>query len=201
MRVRTHTNPFNFYETMTPIDFASIFSNYKNELDLEIGFGRGVFIRKWASYNPNRYILGVEVRKGIVEDVTAKIRQDKIINTHLIYGSGERVIEDIIQPDTLKNIFIFHPDPWFKKSHHKRRLVNKIFLDRLCPKLKQNARIYIATDVPELYDVMNEVFDSHSNFKQTEDKQFWETVYETHWHNFSKRDNRLFRYGVFEYNR
>ena len=73
-------------------------------------------------------MIGVEVRKSIVRDVEAKINADQLNNVALFHGNGELFLADAVPDASLKHIFVFHPDPWFKKRHHKRRVINPNFL-------------------------------------------------------------------------
>ena len=123
-RVRNHTNPFNYHETMEPIDFKSIFKDFNGKLELEIGFGRGVFLREYATRYPNRHIIGIDVRKQIADILKERTPKEAYPNLYICHGSGQRLIEDTIPDGSLERVFIFHPDPWFKAKHHKRRIIN-----------------------------------------------------------------------------
>jgi len=197
MRVRTHTNPFNFYTRLEKLDFASIFPNKSGELDLEIGFGRGSFLRQWAKLHPDRNIVGVEIRKNIVAELEVEVRTENLTNTHLILGNGEIVLEDCFDDKSITNIFLFHPDPWFKKSHHKRRVIRPQFLEAVCKKLKQNGKLYISTDVTPLWEAMEETLLTSGYFKKIEDSHFWQNIYTSNWHVLSEKQKRDFNFGTF----
>ena len=95
MRVRTHANPFNYIDRMKRVDFSTVFPNFTGTLDLEIGFGRGVFIRHYATRFPDRSILGVEVRKPLVDILTERLAQDGLKNIYAVHGTGERA-QDVL---------------------------------------------------------------------------------------------------------
>ncbi|MFA5879129.1 MAG: hypothetical protein WC860_03045, partial [Candidatus Margulisiibacteriota bacterium] len=107
--------------------------------------------------------------------------KEKLTNIFLLYARAENVLEELIPQNTLENVFIFHPDPWFKTKHYKRRVVNPEFLDLLKPKLVGNAKIYVSTDVFELAEDIKAVFAADSNFKEIQDNAFWQGCYQTHW--------------------
>ena len=196
MRVRTHTNPFNFYSRLEPIEFKKIFPNQTESLDLEIGFGRGIFLKQWAKLNPDRNIVGVEIRKTIVNDFEAILKAENFTNTHLILGNGEIVLADCFEDKSVSNIFVFHPDPWFKKSHHKRRVIRPKFLEVVRKKLKNDGKLYISTDVTPLWEAMSETL-LESGFQKIDDSHFWENVYTTNWHILSEKQKRDFNFGTF----
>lgn len=198
MRVRTHTNPLNFYQRMEMLSLEKLFKNSEAPLDMEIGFGRGVFLREWAKLHPERNIIGVEVRKTIVTILEERLKALNIKNTHLIHGNGEIVLKDCIQDGSLSRCFIFHPDPWFKKRHYKRRVINEKLLTLLSTKLKENGKIYISTDVGILFEDICEHFSKFTEFKLVENDSFWTSDYKTHWSDFSKTDNRDLYYLTFQ---
>jgi tRNA (guanine-N7-)-methyltransferase len=196
MRVRTHTNPFNYYQRLAKIDFAQVFSDYKQELDLEIGFGRGVFMRSYAKKNPDRKIVGVEIRNSILEILAQRLEEEEIRNVFLFHGNGQIFLQDAVEDHTIANIFIFHPDPWFKTRHHKRRLIKEDFLQILEKKLKEDGRLYLSTDVKELWGDMQAVLAANSNFVRIEDENFWRSYEQTHWQKFTVEDKRRPYYNM-----
>jgi tRNA (guanine-N7-)-methyltransferase len=197
MRVRTHTNPLNFHERLKSLNLEAIFPTSSDALDFEVGFGRGIFLRHWAKTFPERNIIGVEVRKNIVSILNERIKKENIENTHLIHGSAEIALEDTLADHSLDNIFVFHPDPWFKKRHHKRRVVRPQFLKLAAKKLKPGGKLYVSTDVTPLWEGMMESI-SESPFKEVKDEKFWTDIYTTHWHTYREEENRDFNFGTFE---
>ncbi|MBT3261425.1 tRNA (guanosine(46)-N7)-methyltransferase TrmB [bacterium] len=198
MRVRTHTNPFNYYHRLEKIVLADIFKNTKCSLDLEIGFGRGVFLRNYAQLNPERNIIGVEIRKVVVEILQKKIAAGDLHNVFLVHGNGEIFLEDALEDNAVDRVFIFHPDPWFKKRHYKRRVINEKFLETCVRKMKNGAKLYLSTDVAELWEYMEDFLKKHPSFSLVQDDVFWQTYYQTHWQDFSQKDHRSCFLGVFQ---
>ena len=172
MRIRTHTNPFCCQQRFEKQDWNKIFPNFQNQLDLEIGFGRGIFLEQYAKNNPNKSIVGVEVRKKTVVIFQEKIDTEKIENVLLVHGNGQFALEDMFTDKTIDNIFIFHPDPWLKNTHHKRRVINAKLLTLAAQKLKPTSKIYVSTDVEELWEEILEVFSANKSFTKTPDDIF-----------------------------
>ena len=91
-RIRNHTNPLCFSEKWDPINLELLFEK-KQELNIELGFGRGKFIKRWAKKNPNTNILGIEVRKQMVKELREK-HKHKTKNLKAIHGNGIKIIQN-----------------------------------------------------------------------------------------------------------
>ena len=169
-RIRNHTNPLNFRDRLLNIDINGY--DPSMPLDLEIGFGRGKFAVGYAERNPDRFLIAVEVRKQMVQLFNEK---HNVANLHAVWGTGQICLEDMIKDHSLERVFIFHPDPWFKKRHHKRRVLNQDLLENLKKKLIDNGTIYISTDVVELYDDMLSVCRDYG-MSFIEDDPFWAPI-------------------------
>ena len=178
-----------------------IFSTFKDELDLEIGFGRSVFLRKYAEDNPQRFVVGVEVRKKAVEEMQGIIQAQKLENVHLVHGNGYLCLNDMFQDKSLDKIFIFHPDPWIKTRHLKRRLINDEFLLLAQKKLKKDGRIYLSTDAEFLWKEIIKTFDANGGFRQLQDSDFWQNYYSGRWDDISKEKGRKTFFATFSLNK
>ncbi|MBT6120163.1 tRNA (guanosine(46)-N7)-methyltransferase TrmB [bacterium] len=196
-RIRTHTNPFNYFERMKPIDFNEKFPNLKH-MDCEIGFGRGIFLREWAKSYPERLMLGIEVRKQIVSVLQERCNKDELDNVWLCNGQGLIFLEDALPKKTLSNVFIFHPDPWFKKRHHNRRVVSHELLAVISERLIEDGLLHISTDVSELWDDILLKIEESKLYEPVENEEFWKKDYSSHWSLFSDRDNRSQFYQSFK---
>ena len=128
----------NLYATLYPaLQFVGIGDV------LEIGFGMGDFLVHQALLHPHLQFIGVEPFKTGLISLLKKIKQHNIQNIHIYQG----VVHDILgKLPLLSAIYILYPDPWPKKRHHKRRLIQKEFLLQLYQHLKPGGKIYIASD-------------------------------------------------------
>ena len=142
-RLRNHTNPLNFRDRLTNFSDHVNRTDY-DALDFEIGFGRGRFIESYALRHPHRFSVAVEVRKNMVELFKERVQLPNLLP---IWGAAQICIEDTIPDQSLSRVFIFHPDPWFKNRHFKRRVLQPELLILLQQKLITNGMIYISTDV------------------------------------------------------
>ncbi|CAL4326603.1 tRNA (guanosine(46)-N7)-methyltransferase TrmB [Buchnera aphidicola] len=127
------------------LNFLSIF-NCSAPIVLEIGFGSGESLVQTAKNFPNKNFLGIEVYKSGIGSCLNFAYISKIKNLRIIYYDVVEVIDNMIMNRTLSTVQIFFPDPWKKKRHHKRRLLQSNFLRSLSKKLIIGGRLHIATD-------------------------------------------------------
>ncbi|MFM2343412.1 MAG: hypothetical protein RLZZ210_20 [Pseudomonadota bacterium] len=127
---------------------------YKNEqmqnpsqnLILEIGFGMGETTAKIAQTLTNNNFIAVEVHTAGVGALLKRIEEQNITNINIMQHDAFEVIQNMLPDQCLSGVHIFFPDPWHKKKHHKRRLIQEQFINMLLPKLKQGGYIHCATD-------------------------------------------------------
>ena len=185
-RIRTHTNPLNIRQRITDVSVDELAEEYA-AIDLDIGFGRGRFMSSYANRHPDRFVVGVEVRKQMV---LAFKERYTLPNCLPIWGAAAICMEDAIRDASLSRVFVFHPDPWFKKRHHKRRVLNSHVLNLIQSKLMPGGRLYVSTDVTELYKDMLNLCQTYGNLDFVSDDPFWQTEYATHWSMFAENDQR-----------
>ena len=116
---------------------------------LEIGFGMGTATAEIARANPDQDYLGVEVHTPGVGNLLKLIAENGLGNIRIVQHDAVEVLRDMIADGALDGVHIFFPDPWPKKRHHKRRLLQPEFLDLLCAKLKPGGYLHFATDWEE----------------------------------------------------
>ncbi|AEE16638.1 tRNA (guanosine(46)-N7)-methyltransferase TrmB [Treponema brennaborense] len=128
-----------------PLNYTEIFGN-TNPVTVEIGFGMGKATALIAEAHPNVNYLGLEVHRPGIGKLLGEIRRRGLQNVYIIEHDALEVLTDMI-PDASVNAFhIFFPDPWPKKKHHKRRLVQRPRTDLLAQKLTAGGYLYMATD-------------------------------------------------------
>jgi len=115
-------------------------------IKLEIGIGNGDALIHMASADPGSLYLGIEVHEPGIGRCLGQIHQLQLTNLRLINHDAIEVLEQMIEPAMLDRVFLFFPDPWHKKRHHKRRIVNQRFRDLIYRALKPGAAIHFATD-------------------------------------------------------
>ncbi|WP_338620471.1 tRNA (guanosine(46)-N7)-methyltransferase TrmB [Paludibacterium sp. THUN1379] len=125
---------------------------------LEIGFGMGTATAEIAEQNPDRDYLGIEVHSPGVGNLLKLINEKQLSNLRLIRHDAVEVIDNMLADGCLDGIHIFFPDPWPKKRHHKRRLIQSPLIAKLATKLRPGGYLHAATDWEEYAQQMLEVF-------------------------------------------
>jgi len=139
-----------------------------NKKILEIGFGDGKSIIELDDKKSQYYYCVESYYKGIL-NVNNYIEKNKLSNIFLFYGDAVAVVEEEFRDETLDEIKIFFPDPWPKKKHHKRRILNSKFLDLISKKIKSGGFVKIATDWENYGNDIIETFEKNSKFEKTND--------------------------------
>ncbi|MCL2805630.1 MAG: tRNA (guanosine(46)-N7)-methyltransferase TrmB [Treponema sp.] len=127
------------------INFEQIFANNAS-VTAEIGFGSGFATAEIAQVNSGKNYLGIEVHKPGIGRLLWEIENRSLSNIRIIEYDAAEVFKKMIPPDSLDAIHIFFPDPWQKRRHRKRRLVQKPFTEIMSCCLKPNGYIYMVTD-------------------------------------------------------
>ncbi len=153
------------------IDFKQIF-NRDARVVLEIGFGMGETTAQIAKAQPDWNILGAEVYRAGVGSLLSKIEQQGLPNIRIIEHDVVEVLRDMIPTQSPDAVHVYFPDPWPKKRHHKRRLIQPAFLELLIPKLKPGALLHLATDWPDYAQQMLAVCSAHPELKNQADGGF-----------------------------
>ncbi len=130
------------------LDFAQVFGRQAPVI-LEIGFGMGETTARIAESHPGNDYLGLEVHTPGVGALLKRIAELDLANIRIVQHDAVEVIERMIAPATLAGAHIFFPDPWPKKRHHKRRLIQADFVALLASRLAPGAYLHAATDWQE----------------------------------------------------
>ncbi|MCD8504148.1 MAG: tRNA (guanosine(46)-N7)-methyltransferase TrmB [Burkholderiaceae bacterium] len=134
---------------------------------LEIGFGMGETTAQIAQSRPNDDFLGVEVFNAGVGALLNRIDTMQLSNIRIIQHDVVEVLRDMIVPESLTGVHIYFPDPWPKKRHHKRRLIQAPFIELLASRLKSGGYIHCATDWEHYAEQMLEVLCGNSAIANT----------------------------------
>ena len=146
------------------IDFNKLFLS-KNNVTLEVGFGNGDSLLEMAIDQPNQNFLGIEVYEAGVGRLINEANKNKLSNLKIIKDDAVEVLTNNILDNSISHFQLFFPDPWHKKKHHKRRIIQISFLDLLSKKLKKDGVVHIATDWENYAEHIMELLESHSHFK------------------------------------
>ena len=147
-------------------DFDAAFGRSTRRI-LEIGFGNGEALRYSARRDPARDHIGIEVHAPGVGRLLNALAEDEANNVRLYHHVAVEVLENEIADGSLDEVRIYFPDPWHKKRHHKRRLVNPAFAALLVRKLAPDGRLHLATDWQEYAEQMWDVLDATAGLINT----------------------------------
>ena len=134
---------------------------------LEIGFGMGETTAKIAAARPDDNFLGVEVFNAGVGAMLKRIDETGLQNIRIIQHDAVEVVRDMIAPDTLAGVHVYFPDPWPKKRHHKRRLLQPPFVQLLASRLAPGGYFHCATDWENYAEQMLEVLGNEPLLQNT----------------------------------
>jgi len=140
----------------TPLDFAAVFGRDAPTV-LEIGFGMGDATAQIAAARPDTNFIGVEVHEPGIGALLKRIGEQGLTNVRLVRHDAVEVLEHMVAPASLAGIHVFFPDPWHKKKHHKRRLVQPAFVRQLVTRLAPGGYLHCATDWQPYAEQMLEV--------------------------------------------
>jgi tRNA (guanine-N7-)-methyltransferase len=173
--MRQHVNPLsiNFNQIERIPTLSQMFSDPKLNFHLDIGPAAGEFLFDLALINTSWNYLGIEIREKLVKNAQLKVLKREINNLYFLFGNANNILNDVQNKfiiNNLKSISFNFPDPWFKKRHHKRRVIQPEFINMLSNSLQNGTLIFIKTDVKDLFDYMDCTLSS--NFKTIDKKNF-----------------------------
>jgi tRNA (guanine-N7-)-methyltransferase len=131
---------------------------------LEIGFGNGDSVLAQALAHPEQDYLGIEVHRPGVGRLLARLAAQDIANVRVCCADAVEVLDRCIPPGSLDCVELYFPDPWPKKRHHKRRIVQPEFANRVAQTLKPGGRWLLATDWAPYAEHMRAVLNAHPDF-------------------------------------
>lgn len=149
------------------LDLDQTFTRSESKKILEIGFGMGDATAKIAQTLSDCDFLAVEVHTPGVGSLLKLMQEGEIHNIRIIQHDAVEVLQHMLAEGSLDGVHIFFPDPWHKKRHHKRRLIQAEFIKLLCSKLKAGAYIHVATDWQEYAEWVLEVLRAESQLQNT----------------------------------
>lgn len=171
VRVHQHVNPLSpFYrQEPEPLVYKDLFSDPARPLLLDIGCARGRFLLRMAEADASRNYLGVEIREPLVAEANRLAEEAGLSNLHYSFCNAMlwlgRLLEGLPK-DILEAVTIQFPDPWFKKKHAKRRMVNPEMVETVGSLLRPGGRVFVQTDIEFLAEEMFEHFRASRKFTE-----------------------------------
>ena len=175
--MRQHVNPLssNFNKIERIPSLGEMFGDSKSNLHLDVGCAAGEFLFDLALVNSSWNYLGIEIREKLVKNAKLEVSKRDINNLYFIFGNANNILSDVQSKFIIKNLkslsFNF-PDPWFKKRHYKRRVIQPEFINVLANSLQKGTLIFIKTDVKDLINYMDHIISNNFCFKTMDKKNF-----------------------------
>ncbi len=148
------------------IDFDTVFKKQQDVI-LEVGFGNGDSLLQMAINEPGHNFLGIEVYEAGVGRLINEAHKNNLSNLKIIKEDAVEVLKSNIATDSLHGFQLYFADPWHKKKHHKRRIVQAEFMDMMSHKLVNGGFVHMATDWEHYAQQMMETLELHAHFKNT----------------------------------
>ena len=175
--MRQHVNPLssNFNQIENIPSLNEMFGDSKSKLHFDIGCAAGEYLFDLALVNASWNYLGIEIREKLVKNAKLKVLEREIKNLYFLFGNANNILNDVQNKliiKNLKSISFNFPDPWFKKWHYKRRVIQPGFINILSNSLQKGTLIFIKTDVKDLFDYMDYTISSNFYFQIIDRKEF-----------------------------
>ena len=180
--MRQHVNPLskNFFEIDPIPPLNQVFENPKLPLHLDVGCASGDFLFELSLKNKNWNYIGIEIREKLVLNANLKMKSRENKNLYFSFGNANNIFNQSNNKSIINfitSISFNFPDPWFKKKHHKRRVIQPKLINLLSNSMKRGSLIFIKTDVRDLFDHMELTISESIKFKKIpyQDVKFYES--------------------------
>ncbi len=193
MNLKEPTSLSPFAKIPSVLPWPELFGNTK-PLELELGMGRAYYLFERARATPDHNIVGIEYKETFVKQALLKKEREQLRNLHAIFGHAWALVPALFAEESLCNITFNFPDPWWKKRHRKRRIINSEFLDVLLSKLKTGGTLFLQTDVSALFEVYLELFKAHPALDTTTHPQG--LLLDNSMQAQSHREKKCLEYGI-----
>jgi len=174
VRVREHVNPLSkkYQVPATPPDWSEIYAMPQQPLHLDIGCGKGHFVQDMAKLQGDRNFLGLEIREPLVDQANRWRDELGLSNLHYLFCNANNSIRPLLMSlpaNILQQVTIQFPDPWFKRRHQKRRVVQPELVVDLAKFLVPGGVVFVQSDVEEVAIEMRDRFDENPAFIRQHD--------------------------------
>ncbi len=167
--LRKHWPHFGL-DSGSKFDPMDIFSR-QGPLVVEIGIGDGTALIEMAAAAPQKNFIGIDVYPSGLGRALIQVVERRLTNVRLVCDDAVKVFENCLSESNVDEINIFFPDPWPKKKHHKRRLLNDFFIKLIAPQLTRGGCIHLATDCQDYAEQALALFETTEGLVNTAGKQ------------------------------
>ncbi len=135
-----------------PWNPSRLFADAAAPLEIEVGSGKGLFLQSAATAMPEHNFLGIEVARKYARHTASRLAKRNLANAVIAEGDALRVFRELLPDASVAAVHVYFPDPWWKKRHRKRRVVNEAFLQDVVRVLVPAGRFHFWTDVEEYFE-------------------------------------------------
>lgn len=172
VRVRQHVNPLSqkYSNPVIPPDWNNVYADPALPLHLDIGCARGHFLLAMAEEQPTWNFLGLEIREPLVAQANAWRDELSLTNLHFIFCNASNSLSPLLASlpeQKFQRVTIQFPDPWFKKRHQKRRVVQPTLVAELATYLVAGGTVLLQSDVESVAEEMCDRFSEHPAFTRS----------------------------------
>ncbi len=186
-----------------PLEFELLFPSVQPVI-VEIGFGNGDYLVNLAQTRPDCNVLGFEISSQSLDRAEHKIEKQGLKNVRPIHSPAETALAHLLEPETVHEFHINFPDPWFKKKHHRRRLINRDTVELLTSCLVHGGTLHLATDILEYAEMAHEILSHSPGLDNSLDSAWSNQVYgrfPTKYELKALRDGRRSHFLLYQRNR
>lgn len=151
-----------------PLDLPVAFGHLPQRLEVDLGCGKGRFLLARATAHPETSFLGLDRQTQRLAKVERKAQRAQLANIRLLYAEAAYAVAHLLPPGSVAAYYIFFPDPWPKRRHHRRRLFDAAFLDALDTTLMPCGCIHLATDHLDYFDSIRRLLAGDARFMARE---------------------------------
>jgi tRNA (guanine-N7-)-methyltransferase len=139
-----------------PLRWTELFGN-EHPVEIEIGFGKGTFLVDQAKLRPEVNFLGVEYTRWFWRYASDRLRRNGCLNVRTVRAEALWFLTELVPDASVSALHVYFPDPWPKKRHHKRRLIQRPFMQQMTRVLKAGGRLQVVTDHQDYFEQIGRV--------------------------------------------